>query len=106
MPESADTQTNYDPEVIARTEQLFFLLEHNITQDAKNTIWKFLTLAKDSYPNSPHKQEWHTLLDNLQTIIMDFDKDLSYKSELRLTGVHRNAQELKLDENEELNPEK
>jgi hypothetical protein len=97
-----DDLANSDPEnqpgLIKQTEDIFFVLERNITQDAKNTIWGFLKLAKESYSSSPHKKEWNTLLQNLQMIIDDFHNDYSAKSELKLTAMHRNALDLKAQE--------
>ena len=82
------------PELISQTEEFFFFCQNNMTQDAKNTVWKLLALAKQSYITSPHKKEWNLLLENLQTIMNDFHNDYSTKSELKLEAVHRNAQEL------------
>jgi hypothetical protein len=77
------------------------LFQHNITQDAKNTVWQFLNLAKQSYPQSEHKKEWNLLLINLQKLIDDFHKDYSAKSELKLTAMQRNAQELQQHESKD-----
>lgn len=86
------------PELIKETEKLFFALQHNITREAQNTIWGFLTLIKERYPFSKHKREWNILLGNLQILISEFVNDLSSNSEIKLIGLHRNAQELKVKE--------
>lgn len=85
-------------DLIKKTENFFFFCQNNMTQDAKNTVWRFLNLAKKSYPKSPHKKEWDIMLTNLQTIMNDFHNDYSSHSEIKLTAVHRNAEELLEDE--------
>lgn len=86
-------------ELIKQTEDFFRLFEHDLTQEAKNIIWRFLNLVKTSYPNSDNKQQWNALMLNLQTVIYDFPNDLSIKSELKLTAMLRNAEELQNQEN-------
>jgi hypothetical protein len=86
------------PELVKQTEDFFFFCQNNMTQDAKNTVWRFLNLAKRSYPTSPHKKEWNLMLSNLQKIMDDFHNDYSIKSELKLAAVHRTAEELMEEE--------
>ncbi|MBX4205535.1 MAG: hypothetical protein KW788_05170 [Candidatus Doudnabacteria bacterium] len=86
------------PELVKQTEDFFFFCQNNMTQDAKNTVWRFLNLAKKSYLTSPHKQEWNLMLTSLQTIMNDFHNDYSTKSELKLAAVHRTAEELMEEE--------
>jgi hypothetical protein len=86
------------PELIKQTEDFFFFCQNNMTQDAKNTVWGFLNLARKSYPTSPHKTEWDNMLQNLQTIMNDFHNEYSSKSEIKLAAVHRNAEELMEEE--------
>ncbi|HEX5429503.1 MAG TPA: hypothetical protein VFX17_00280 [Patescibacteria group bacterium] len=91
-----ETNENYSahPELLKKTEEFFFFCQNNMTQDAKNTVWRFLNLARQAYPKSPHKQQWDIMLENLQTIMDDFHNDYSAKSELKLAAVHRNAEEI------------
>ena len=93
-PQTDNEQDNH-PELLKQTEEFFFLFQHELTQDAKNTIWRFLNLAKQAYGDSPHKEEWNVMLKNLQTVINDFHNDYSSKSEIKLAAMHKNAEELK-----------
>ncbi len=82
-------------ELLKRTEELFFLLQHSLTTDAKNTIWHFLELAKESYPTSIHPEDWDGLLENLQRLMLDFANESSSTSEMKLLAIHQNALEMK-----------
>ena len=97
-----DTQTTgqqipgqADPDILKRTEDLFFLLQHSLTNDAKNTIWHFLELAKETYPNSSHPEDWVGLLENLQRLMLDFANETSSTSEVKLLAIHQDALELR-----------
>jgi hypothetical protein len=96
--EASDDTNESNPELLKKAEDFFFFCQNNMTQDAKNTVWGFLNLAKKSYPTSPHKKEWNLMLENLQAIMNDFHNDLSTKSELKLAAVHRTAEELMEEE--------
>ncbi|MBX4191680.1 MAG: hypothetical protein KW804_02695 [Candidatus Doudnabacteria bacterium] len=89
-----DTPEDNRPELIPQTEQLYFALSSNLTKEAKNIIWNFLSLAKIYYPESNHKKQWNMLLLNLQSVIDDFENELSDRAVLRLYGLHRNALDL------------
>lgn len=89
-----DTPADNRPELIKQTEQLYFALNNNLTKEAKNIIWEFLSLAKIYYPESNHKKQWNLLLENLQSVIDDFENELSDSAVLRLYGLHRNAKDL------------
>lgn len=93
-PKQTEQKDKHNPDLIKQTEEFFFFCQNNMTQDAKNTVWKFLNLARKSYPTSPHKEEWSIMLKNLQTIMNDFHNDFSSKSELKLAAVNRNAEEM------------
>jgi len=95
--EVAESSENH-PELVKQAEDFFFFCQNNMTQDAKNTVWRFLHLAKKSYPTSPHKKEWNLMLKNLQTIMNDFHNEYSTSSELKLAAVHRTAEELMEEE--------
>jgi len=82
------------PELVADTEKLYFLLSHNLTKEAKNIVWDFLSLAKAHYPQSSRKKYWNNLLINLQAVIDDFENEISDKSLLKLYGIQRTATEL------------
>lgn len=92
---------NDKPDLIKETETMFFTLQHNLTIDAKNSIWGFLTLIKTKYPGSKHKEQWNILLKNLQFLMSDFENKSSESSEVQLTGLNRNAEDLK-DEDERI----
>ena len=81
--------------ILQRTEELFFLLQHSLTNDAKNTIWHFLELAKESYPASAHPEDWDGMLENLQRIMLDFANEASSTSEMKLLAIHQSAIEMK-----------
>jgi len=90
-----DTSEDNQPELIKQTEQLYFVLSHNLTKEAKNIIWDFLHLAKVYYANSNHKKEWNQMLMLLQSVIDDFENELSDSSVIRLYGLQRNASDLR-----------
>src|SRR3989344_6927025 len=90
-----DMPADNQPELLTQTEKLYFALSNNLTKEAKNVIWQFLSLAKVYYPNSTHKRHWNLLLKNLQQIIDDFENELSDESVLRLYGLEKNATELR-----------
>jgi len=81
--------------ILKRTEDLFFLMQHNLTTDAKNTVWHFLELAKEAYPKSSHQNDWDAMLENLQKLIMDFANESSVASEMKLLAIHRAAIDMK-----------
>jgi|GEM_PF-6406307 hypothetical protein len=89
-----DTPADNRPELIERTEKLYFVLSNNLTKEAKNIIWSFLSLAKKYYPKSKHKKHWNDLLENLGGVINDFENDLPDRAILRLYGLQKNASEL------------
>jgi hypothetical protein len=90
-----EMEGNTDNSILKRTEDLFFLLQHSLTNDAKNTVWHFLELAKDTYPTSPHPEDWDGLLESLQKLMLDFANDGSSASEMRLLAIQQNAIEMK-----------
>ncbi len=94
------------PEHIKQTEKLFFALQRNITQEAQNTIWSVLTLIKTYYSKSTHKEEWDMLARDLQKLISEFVDELSPNSEIRLSALERNAQDLKIKEEKSIPQDK
>jgi hypothetical protein len=77
--------------MIKQVESLFFALEHNLTRDAKNTIWDVINLIKEHYPESALKEEWEGLIKGLQDVINGFEYDLSERSEMKLQALYHNA---------------
>ena len=88
-------ENNQDNSILKRTEELFFVSQHSLTTDAKNTIWHFLELAKETYPTSIHPEDWNQMLENLQKLMVDFANEPSETSEMKLLGLHQNALEMK-----------
>jgi len=95
-----DSPEDNKPELLKQTEQLYFLLSHNLTKEAKNIIWDFLRLAKVYYAQSTHKKEWNAMLLSLQAVIDDFENAPSDSSVVRLYGLQRNAVDLHLTDKE------
>ncbi len=89
-----DAPEDNKPELLKQTEELYFALSHNLTKEAKNIVWEFLRLAKTHYPQSNHKKAWNQMLENLQTVIDDFENEFSDSSVFRLYGLQRNAKDL------------
>ena len=83
-------ETHKSTDLIEQTEQIFFTLQPNLTQEAKNIIWQFLSLARANYHSSKHKEEWDVLLKNLQQVIFDFENEYSATSEIKLHGLKKN----------------
>ncbi len=79
------------PEMISSTEKMYFLLEHNITQEAKNVFAQFISLVKTEYPKSNSKKEWNMLLDQMQSAINNFENKLSDEGEMQFYGIYHNA---------------
>ncbi|HYE22465.1 MAG TPA: hypothetical protein VD998_02645 [Verrucomicrobiae bacterium] len=101
MEEQDSSKVENKPELIKDTEKLFYYLQNNLTQEAKNTIWQFLSLIKNNYPISNRKKEWNILLQNLQEVIYDFENDLSVNSEMKLYGLQHNSSDLESHEHHE-----
>lgn len=89
-----DTPEDNKSQLLKQTEQLYFALSHNLTKEAKNIIWDFLSLAKAYYSNSNHKKAWNRMLLSLQMVIDDFENGPSDNSVVQLYGIKRNAQDL------------
>jgi hypothetical protein len=90
----SDTDEDNNPELLKQTEELYFLLSHNLTREAKSIIWDFLRLAKVYYPKSNHKRSWNQMLKNLQAVIDDFENQFSENSVVTLYGIQQNARDL------------
>ena len=87
----AENPADNQPELISQTEKIYFLLEHNITQEAKNVFAQFMSLVKEEYPNSNSKGEWNTLLNQMQSAINNFENKLSDEGEMQFYGIYHNA---------------
>ncbi len=89
-----DPNKDNNPELIARTEAMYFSLERNISQEAKNIFAQFISLAHDEYPKSLYKADWNQLLEQMQDAINNFENKLSDEGEMQFYGLYHNALEL------------
>jgi hypothetical protein len=93
MAETSDPKSVVDP--IQRIENLFFAIQRNLTNEAKNIIWQCLDTAKKYYPKTLYGEDWTRMLDALEDVIKDFENELSGQAELKLYALQKNLEELK-----------
>jgi hypothetical protein len=75
-------------------ESAYFLVQHNLSQDAKNTIWELLQTAKEYYPRTDHKGEWDNVLETIKSALADFGNKLSDETEMTLYAIQKNMDDL------------
>jgi len=100
-----DKPEDNKPDLIEKTEKLYFVLSNNLTKEAKSIIWNFLSLAKKYYSKSRHKKHWNDLLENLMNVINDFENDLPDRALLKLYGLQQNAHDLNEFDGDDVTPD-
>lgn len=96
---AADIASQEGP--IKDIEKAYFLVQHNLSQDAKNSIWELLQTAKEYYPNSNHKGEWGFIFETIKQALTDYANKLSDETEMTLYAIQQNMNDLIVREKRE-----